>query len=683
MKNLYQHPTNWVWLFLLWAGFMGSQTALAQTIPDVQWTKSGQGLLIKPDGTIVSTTLVERIDPARVVPFFVLSTINYSLAGDQLSIVGLPGLSIVGGPERPFQTSGSVNPNTIGAAPNGETAYTGAEYRTGNVLIAKTSLNGGVGIPKPVDIGGNYEELIGTPDGGFVLLVTSTEPTGKTVALVRKYDSALNVIWTKTVSYPTSNPDTPDRSLTRARTIINTPDGGFLLAGFINKTGNRDVPETGWVAKLNAQGDVAWQNLLVFESLSSATVSRPDPNVFYAMGFVSDAILSTNGNGYVLVGIGVFGFGNRTSIVELTADGRYGNRSAISTDPNPAPQSSIARYTSGGQSYYAVGTSTGGHPQILLVNPATLGVATQRVFNNSPAFGTLRSLAVAGDGSLVFDTSDRNLVKLRAETTGGFTLLQPTYNCQTGAITFNTSGGDGSPITYSAPGISRSSATSNSGTVEAGLRADPKTIPITGTQSGQTSTVIFDLAGFCSSTPEPPLPPPLFAVLAPTYNCQTGAITFNITGGNGSPITYSAPGIMRSSPTSNAGTVEPGLRADPKTIPITGTQSGQTSTFVFDLPGLCGRQGRIASPESGAGLQVVVLGNPTATAVSVAVSGAGGQALRLELLDARGSVLGHRSVEKAVQRETHTFELGQQAAGLFLVRAVSGQQSQTVKIIKQ
>ncbi|QJD77318.1 leucine-rich repeat domain-containing protein [Spirosoma rhododendri] len=185
------------------------------------------------------------------------------------------------------------------------------------------------------------------------------------------------------------------------------------------------------------------------------------------------------------------------------------------------------------------------------------------------------------------------LVKLA--TGSPLVLGQPTYNCSTGAITINTSGGDGSPITYSTPGISRQSATSNTGFVEQGLRNDPKTITITATQSGQSTSYSFDLKAFCDgTTPTTPTPTPTppttggtLTLTQPTYNCSTGAITFNTTGGNGSTITYSAPGIMRSSATSNTGTVEQGLRNDPKVITITAMQSGHTTSYSFDLKAFC------------------------------------------------------------------------------------------------
>ncbi len=262
---------------------------------------------------------------------------------------------------------------------------------------------------------------------------------------------------------------------------------------------------------------------------------------------------------------------------------------------------------------------------------------------------------------------------------GTLTLSQPTYNCSTGAITFNTNGGDGSPIMYSAAGVTRSDMNSNNGTVEGGLRTDPKPIVITATQNGNSTSYTFDLASFCATPsnrapvynggltaatyrqgqqffyyiptgaftdpegqaliysatglPNGVIVDPTtgtvygtptatgvstilltatdpggqsvsgqffigvnsatggtgtaFNVTQPTYNCQTGAITFNTTGGDNTPITFTAPGITRSSQTSNSGTVEAGLRTDPKPVVITAVQGGNISVFTFDIVSFC------------------------------------------------------------------------------------------------
>ncbi|MFC5411958.1 putative Ig domain-containing protein [Larkinella bovis] len=75
-------------------------------------------------------------------------------------------------------------------------------------------------------------------------------------------------------------------------------------------------------------------------------------------------------------------------------------------------------------------------------------------------------------------------------------------------------------------------------------------------------------------------------VLPPFYNCNTGEITFRTKGGNNTPILFAAPGITRAT-TSKVGLVDPGLRSDPKVIPITAIQSGQQVTYNFDLRTAC------------------------------------------------------------------------------------------------
>ncbi len=690
MKNLYQYTTKWACICLVWAGMAAPPTAGAQTIPDVQWIKNGRVLVVTTDGNIVSSVNVPLGTP---IPFFSgVEVSKYTPDGSQLwkrqlnGITPLTGLAAGNGLSvAPLGSIVTIAPNSTGGI-----GLIGSEFGTGTFLYGQLDIGGNgslsgnpqindfVQLPRTFNNQTFYEDMVGTPDGGFVLLVTSVELSAKSIVFVRKYAANSQTVWTKTIAFPTPNPATPDRSLTRGRTIINTPDGGFLLAGFYNTTGNPAAPQSGWVAKLNGEGDVVWQKLL------DGLPTNAGPGSIAAMQSVSDAMLAADGNGYALAGVGMgpssLGSSLATALVELNADGSFKRARAVGTDPNPPTQTSIARYSSGGQDYYAVGTSTGGQPQILLVNPNTLNVANQRTFTNSPAFGALTALAVAGDGSLVFNTANSALVKLRAETPGGFALLQPTYNCQTGAITFNTSGGDGSPIIYSAPGIMRGSPTSNSGTVEAGLRADPKTIPITGTQNGQTSTIVFDLAAFCSATP----PPPGFNLLAPTYNCQTGAITFNTSGGNGSPITFSAPGIARSSATSNVGTVEAGLRADPKTIPITAMQNGQTSAFVFDLPGLCGRQARIASPEDRAGLQAIVLPNPVmGSELVIDVTGAKSQAVNFALTDATGRILTNQRAVVTTDRYRQTLPVGHLSGGVYLLRVSSDSETKVIKVVKQ
>ena len=88
-------------------------------------------------------------------------------------------------------------------------------------------------------------------------------------------------------------------------------------------------------------------------------------------------------------------------------------------------------------------------------------------------------------------------------------VVQAVYDCTTGVITFQTAGGNGSPITFDAPGVSLSSPASTTGLVESVLRTAPRPITITTTQSGQTTNYVFDLADACTHAKPPVLVRPI------------------------------------------------------------------------------------------------------------------------------------------------------------------------------
>ncbi|GAB3639994.1 T9SS type A sorting domain-containing protein [Spirosoma arcticum] len=631
MKNYYLPVTQWTWLVLLWTGLL-SQTTWAQSVPDSQFARLGTTLAITTDGGFVTTEIISNptIGPTRSGS----NVIKYSVQGDRRWQTGfLEGGFFIGG-RIPGYSYEVIQASLIAPTTDGGVAVVGRTSLRGEEVVTKISATGVPRRWEETDLfkfpdGITFDDLVGTPDGGFLLLATRATYGAQTTVYLRKYNADVSVAWTKEIAYPTPNPATPDRSLTKGETLINTPDGGFLVAGLYIPEYNNTIESlddllrqsltrnTAWVAKLDGQGNVSWQKLLTNLPIA------PGPNdLAYNVSVdrmltATDATLAADGNGYALVGAGYPASTRFTpitrSIVELNTDGSFKRaRTILGT----TAESFVTLYTgSGGRRYYAVGSRSQNsvNPEISLINPAPLPLTDLDLFKiearrtfDGPDDGTLLAIGVAGDGGLIFASSGNQVVKLAPETatppppTGTLALIQPTYNCQTGAITFNTTGGNGSPITYNAPGVMRSSATSNSGTVEPGLRGDPKPITITATQNGQTVSYTFDFGAFCTGTP-PPVTPPVnppptpptpptggtLALTQPTYNCQTGAIVFNTTGGDGSPITYNAPGVSRSSATSNSGTVEPGLRGDPKPLVITATQSGQTASYTFDFGAFC------------------------------------------------------------------------------------------------
>ncbi|KAA9346299.1 T9SS type A sorting domain-containing protein [Larkinella humicola] len=267
---------------------------------------------------------------------------------------------------------------------------------------------------------------------------------------------------------------------------------------------------------------------------------------------------------------------------------------------------------------------------------------------------------------------------------GSLLLTQPTYDCNTGAITFNTTGGDGSPVSFSAPGIARSSATSHTGTVEDGLRFDPKPIPIQATQSGVTVSLAFDLKAYCNGGQPSPGGSDL-SFTQPTYDCNTGAITFNTTGGDGSPISFSAPGIARSSATSQTGTVEAGLRFDPKPIPIQATQSGKTINYLFDLPAYCSpnRNARLGESDNHEKLTVRILENPVRHQLRVQLAGSAQAPIQLRITDLQGHVLQTRTINPDQRKDNQVFGVDPLPAGLFILQATTGEQGQSIKFLKK
>lgn len=82
----------------------------------------------------------------------------------------------------------------------------------------------------------------------------------------------------------------------------------------------------------------------------------------------------------------------------------------------------------------------------------------------------------------------------------------PDYNAITGIITFKSSGGDGTPVEFSAPGITGWTSKVSHSVGE--MQKDPKSVTITARQSGkQTAPLVFDLRKGAITTPvtEPPV----------------------------------------------------------------------------------------------------------------------------------------------------------------------------------
>ncbi|QIP15146.1 hypothetical protein G8759_22230 [Spirosoma aureum] len=517
--------------------------------------------------------------------------------------------------------------------------------------------------------------LTATDDGGCVVVGKTSSPTLQTETVTGNSDHTTNhntydsydawvsklnsqgyVVWYKFFG---------GSGLDYANSINSTPDGGYLVGGYTQST-NGDVSSNhgggdAWVLKLTGTGEIIWQKTLGGNN-------------------------SDNVNALTIMGDGNYLVAGTTNSYNGDVNGNHG-----------ASDIWLAGLNNNGNLIWQKALGGSGMDE------------TRAIIPNKDGGFAIAGTSDSADGDVIGNqgSSDIWVVKLESPPSPqALMLLAPTYNCQSGAIRFNTSGGDGSAVTFSAPGITRANPTDNFGVVEVELRNDPKTIPITAYQNGYSVTYPFDLKAVCTSTnptPKPPvllqpipdqhfvlnqplpgsgfavglyfadptpyipnyssgwnfqvngLPPGLYvfakpmigsgspvqviqgvpnlvgvytvainastaafpdqpvittfkiivtssnpattlSLTQPTYDCQSGAITFNTSGGDGSPITFTAPGIARSTPTSNTGIVEAELRADPKPILIQAEQRGQRSTYLFDFQLFCATTNPPVSP---------------------------------------------------------------------------------------
>jgi hypothetical protein len=311
----------------------------------------------------------------------------------------------------------------------------------------------------------------------------------------------------------------------------------------------------------------------------------------------------------------------------------------------------------------------------------SFNASTRRISGTPTQVGTFPIIVTATDPGNLSAQAMLDIIVVTTDAAQPLALIAPLYNCSTGAISFRTTNGDGTSITYFAIGISRDAPTNPNGVVEAELRADPKPIVIQATQSGVTVSYTFDLAGACGSTSAQ------FRLIEPTYSCATGVFTFRVANATpGKTVEYySVPGITgwTTNPTHQfdsdlrtAGDVRPfTLRAR-----YVGEPASEV-TLEWVRPAPCSSGARVALSEQS--LQIQVLGNPTSNDhVDINVTGIQGQTLQLRVLDALGKSLSEQSLYVSGTSQRQRISLGH-SPGIYLLQAGDATQLKTIKLIKQ
>ncbi len=264
----------------------------------------------------------------------------------------------------------------------------------------------------------------------------------------------------------------------------------------------------------------------------------------------------------------------------------------------------------------------------------------------------------------------------------GFALLAPTYNCTTGAFHFNIQRGDGTPIEYYAvPGIT-GWTTNPDQFVDLETRTAPDAQPIVlrARQSGKEVTYVWDIRAQCPIGDQRAL-----RLIAPTYDCTTGAFRFSTSGGDGNPIEYMAIGITGWTTTPNQFVdVETRTAADAPVIILKARQNGREVTYDWNIRAVCPLGSfRVAALEPGSDFQVRILGNPVSTDVAdIEVSGGGSQRLEIELINLQGRIVHRQTIRQAESVERIKLPLADKR-GLLLLRVRTSAQSKTIKLFKE
>jgi len=105
--------------------------------------------------------------------------------------------------------------------------------------------------------------------------------------------------------------------------------------------------------------------------------------------------------------------------------------------------------------------------------------------------------------------------------------------------------------------------------------------------------------------------------------------------------------------------------------------------IVWGTPPGSTASARVGSVEGISNLEVTVLGNPVkSNTVKVQIKGAGGEPLRVQLVNAQGRVITQQQVTTPQAVEQHDISLVGQEPGVFLLQVSTPTQSRTVRILK-
>ncbi len=151
---------------------------------------------------------------------------------------------------------------------------------------------------------------------------------------------------------------------------------------------------------------------------------------------------------------------------------------------------------------------------------------------------------------------------------------------------------------------------------------------------------------------------------------------------NGSPVSFSV--VNELLPTTAPGPYSLDLYTDNPVITLRAVQSGVSTSFSYGWLAACSPSARVgAGSELTSKLKATILPNPVSEEFRIRLEGAQGQAVRLELSDVSGHSVLNRSVDVSSDDQQESVRFSQPGRGLYLLRVSTGQQSLTLKVIRE
>jgi arginine repressor len=212
-----------------------------------------------------------------------------------------------------------------------------------DIYVVKLDSSGNVIWTKTIG-GSNWDEawsIIQSSDGGYVVAgETESFGAGVTDIYVVKLDSSGNVLWTKTIGGSSED---------RANSIIQSSDGGYVVAGWTSSFGAGDVDI--YVVKLDSSGNVVWTKTIggssddfassIIQSSDGGYVVAGDTSSFGA-GIGDIYVVKMDANGNVCFSQNITNYSVSSNV------GSFSSPSTISFPQSPTVDTISPTVSSGG-----------------------------------------------------------------------------------------------------------------------------------------------------------------------------------------------------------------------------------------------------------------------------------------------------------------------------------------------